>query len=266
MKRKSLLVLTLLMVVLSLSYVSIQAAFAQTDFNAYKGAAIDDSKIDGVIGNEWDDAAKYFDVAIDPQGTATVWTKNDGTNLYIAYQFTADSGDPWIAVQLGGNSCMASGADAALFGNNLPQFSKNGYVDCYLSGTGAIRADATQNGKGAMTVDSSNVVTVELKKPLNNGDSAGQDINWTLSETHTLILIWNSNILGSSGGSVSHSTKGNALGTATLRTVLINSAEKPSGATDGQPGFFGLSFVVVLVAIIAIAAVVILAVFLRRKK
>ena len=119
---------------------------------------------------------------------------------------------------------MQENADAALFGNNLPQFSKDGYSDCHLSGTGGVKPDDTQNGKGAMTVTSSNVVTVELKKPLNSGDAAGKDISWVIGETQNLVIVWNSNERGSSGGTTSHYGNGGTLGTATVRTILLNSA------------------------------------------
>ena len=258
------LVSTILMLVTTLAL--LECAAAEADFNAYSGAAIDDSKIDGNIGSEWDDAGKATGVAINPQGTADVWTKNDGTNLYIAIRFTADSNDPWVAVQLGGNSCMEAGADLALFGNNLPQFSKDGYVDGYMGGTGAAKPDATQNGKGALNVTSQNVVTVELKKPLNSGDIAGNDINWAQNQTQTLVVIWNSDNFGSSGGTTSHYRNGLELGTAIVRTLLINSN---SMAQSGNPILANIdtNTLIILVAILVVAVVaVILVVFLVRKR
>jgi hypothetical protein len=54
------------------------------DFIAQKGVAISDVDIDGVIGTEWDDAKQYDDVPITPSGTAKIWIKNDGANLYLA--------------------------------------------------------------------------------------------------------------------------------------------------------------------------------------
>ena len=264
MKKQAFLNLFFTVTLLIASYATIQFAAAQTDFNAYKGTAIDDSQIDGAIGSEWDDAAKYAGVAIDPQGTATVWTKNDGTFLYIAYQFTADAGNPWTGVQFGGNGSMEGGADGALFGDD--NYNIDGYVDIFMSGTGAAKADASQNGKGAMNVDSSNVVTVELKKPLSSGDTAGQDINWTVNETHTLVIIWDSNGRGSSGGATSHSTEGNALATADVKSILINSEQKQVGTTNGQPEVPALAYVVALVAVVAVVAIAVLAVFLKRKR
>jgi len=266
MKKQAFLFVFFTVTLLIASYAVIQSAFAQTDFNAYKGAEIDDNQIDGAIGTEWDDAAKYTGVAIDPKGTATIWIKNDGANLYIAYQFTADSNNPWTAVQLGGNSCMEGGADAGLFGNDDYPNGTNGYVDIYMSGTGAARADASQHGKGAITVDSSYTVTVELKKTLNSSDTAGNDINWKLGENHTLVIIWDSNGFGSSGGTASHSSRGTALGTATVRSVLINSNQKPAGAADGQPEIPALTYVVTLVAVISLVVIAVLAIFLKRKR
>src|SRR3989304_3921390 len=115
-----------------------------------------------------------------------------------------------------------------------------------LSMGSEISVDASQDGKGAVTIDSSNLVTVELKKPLSSGDSAGKDIAWTEDSTYALIIMWNSKLLGSSGGSITHG------GTQpTERTVLINS--------NGIPEFPGLIFATILVAT-AISAI-----FLRRR-
>lgn len=244
------------------SYASTQLASAQSDFNAYAGSTIEDSQIDGAIGAEWDDAAKYTGIAIDPQGTAEVWTKNDGTNLYIAVKFTADAGNPWVGIQLGGNSCMEANTDTALFGND--HYNVDGYVDCYMSPTGGAKADATKNGMGAISVDSSNVVTVELKKPLYSGDTDGRDINWAANETHTMIIIWDSNGLGSSGGMASHAG-GTVLGTGTVRTILVNSSEKPGSAANGGTAFPSSTYIVALVVVAAVAIVILAAILKRRK-
>jgi hypothetical protein len=71
--------------------------YAQHDFDAFLGNTISDNDIDGAIGSEWDDAGNYTNIAIDPQGTAEVWTKHDGTYLYMAVRFTADSDNPWVS-------------------------------------------------------------------------------------------------------------------------------------------------------------------------
>jgi hypothetical protein len=206
---------------------------AQPDFNAFSGSPIDDAAIDGAIGSEWDDAGSYSDVGISPQGNADIWTKQDGTYLYMAVRFTADSDNPWVAFLFGGTTCMQSGADGALFGND--EYAADGYRDISFNGFTEISVDATQNGKGAITVDSSNQVTVELKKPLNSGDSDGKDIAWTEDNTYALIIMWNSNLYGASGGSVTHSN-----GPLTDRTLLINS--------NVIPEFSGLMFAALLIA------------------
>ncbi len=43
-------------ILLATSYVIVQPALAQFDFDAFLGAAIPDGSIDGTIGSEWDDA------------------------------------------------------------------------------------------------------------------------------------------------------------------------------------------------------------------
>lgn len=211
--------------------------FAQQDFDAFSGNPIDDSAIDGTIGSEWDDASSYTDVAISPQGTAEIWTKQDGTYLYMAVRFTADSNNPWVAFLFGGTTCMQSGADGALFGHD--SYAANGYRDISFNGFADISVDASQDGTGAMTVDS-NLVTVELKKPLNSGDSDGKDVAWTQENTYALIIMWNSNLYGASGGSVTHSN-----GPLTDRTILINS--------NVIPEFSSLLFAALLVATAASA-------------
>jgi hypothetical protein len=162
----------------------------------------------------------------------------------MAVRFTADSSNPWLALLLGGTTCMQANTDGALFGHD--EFAANGYRDISYGGVGVMTVDATQDGKGAIAVGSSNLITVELKKPLSSGDSAGKDIAWTADNTYALIIMWNSNLLGSSGGSITHG------GTQpTQRTVLINS--------KAIPEFPGLIFATILVAT-AISAI-----FLRRR-
>jgi hypothetical protein len=162
----------------------------------------------------------------------------------MAVRFTADSSNPWLALLLGGTTCMQADTDGALFGHD--EFAANGYRDISYGGVGVMTVDATQDGKGAIAVGSSNLVTVELKKPLSSGDSAGKDIARTEDNTYALIIMWNSNLFGSSGGSITHG------GTQpTQRTVLINS--------NAIPEFPGLIFAIILVA------TVISAIFLRRR-
>ncbi len=213
---------------------AIQRVSAESDFTAFLGNQISDSEIDGVIGSEWDDAGYYTNVAIDPQGTADVWTKHAGAYLYIAVRFTADSDNPWVCFQLGRTACMVANTDGAIFGHD--SYAANGYRDIFFNGIAAVTVDDSQDGTGAMTVNASNVVTVELKKPLSSGDSDGKDIEWTVDSTYSLIIMWNSNDYGSSGGSVSHDD-----GSLTARTIFINSV-------DTIPEFSGLLFAVLLVA------------------
>jgi hypothetical protein len=206
---------------------------AQYDFEAFLGNTISDSEIDGNIGSEWDDAGNYTDVAISPQGTAEIWTKHDGTYLYIAVRFTADSDNPWVAFLFGGTLCMEENTDGVIFGHD--SYAANGYRDISFAGFSPVGVDASQDGTGAITVDSSNLVTVELKKPLKSGDSDGKDIAWTEGSTYALIIMWNSNLYGASGGSVTHSD-----GPLADRTIFINS--------NAIPEFPGLMFTAILVA------------------
>lgn len=80
-----------------------------------------------------------------------------------------------------------------------------------------MKADVTQNGKGALTVGAGNVITIELKKPLSSGDAAGKDISWAIGGTYTMVIAWDSDGGGSSGGKVDH-TGGT---TPTARTIFI---------------------------------------------
>jgi len=188
---------------------------AVADLIAQKGAAIADADIDGTIGTEWNDAKQYDDLPITPSGTAKIWVKNDGTYLYMAVQFTADSNDPWVAFEFDATGCMDSGVDGALFGHS--DYADNGYVDIKFAGPGPIEVDATQDGVGAISVDSGNLVTVELKKPLSSGDSAGSDIAWTVGGTYNIVIAWDTNGGGSSGGNISHRSA-----TPLARTILIS--------------------------------------------
>jgi len=233
MKKLTFLFLTLTLGLLITTCATITPVSAQHDFSAFLGNPIDDTGIDGAIGSEWDDAGNYTSVAISPQGTAETWIKHDGTYLYMAVRFTADSDNPWVSLQLGGTTCMTVDTDGALFGHD--SYAANGYQDISFASFGPISVDASQDGKGAITIGSSNLVTIELKKPLSSGDSAGKDMTWMEDETYALIIMWDSNGGGSSGGSASHSD-----GPRTERTILINS--------NVIPELSGLMFTTVLVA------------------
>jgi hypothetical protein len=204
----AILVVTLLAVFI----IPIQAQF---DFDSFLGSSISNEEIEGVIGSEWDDAGNYPNIAIEPTGKAEIWTKNDGTYLYIAIRFTADSSNPWVGIQFERTSHMSSGADGAIFGHD--RIGANQYRDISFGGLGSISSDANQDGVGAIEVGTSNLVTIELKKPLSSGDSVGADIDWNVEESYNLIILWDSNGGGSEGGSSDHT------GSSLLnRTIFIN--------------------------------------------
>lgn len=215
------------------AYVVVEPVYAQFDFNAFLGNPILDEEIDGIIGSEWDDAGNHPDITIQPQATAEIWTKHDETYLYIAMQFTADSSNPWVAFQFDFTSHMSSGADGALFGHD--RLGPNEYRDISFGGLGSITADTIQDGVGAIRVGDSNLITVELKKPLRSGDSVGDDIYWTEGNTYTLVIRWDSNGGGSSEGGSSHLS-----GSVGHRTVFIN--------TNEIPEFSSLALLIVLTA------------------
>ena len=233
MNRLTYLSVFLMAALLATACLTVEVVYAQFDFDAFLGNPILDEEIDGIIGSEWNDAGSHPDITIEPQATAEIWTKHDETYLYIAMQFTADSSNPWVAFQFDLASHMSSGADGALFGHD--RLGPNEYRDIYFGGLGSISVDATQHGVGAMSVGDSNLITVELKKPLSSGDSAGDDIEWTVSNTYTLVIRWDSNGGGSSGGSSSHWS-----GPVGHRTIFIN--------TNEIPEFSSLTLLIVLTA------------------
>lgn len=220
MKKNSFLLITLTLTLLYVSLVYISPVQAQPDLNAYSGTAIADGQIDGSVGSEWSDAGSFTGVLINPQGTADIFLKNDGENLYVAIEFTADSSNPWLAIMFADAGHMTGSTDGALFGNDA--FSANGYMDAYFGGAGVVIADAAQNGLGAINVDNDDHITVELKKPLNSGDSAGKDIDWSVGNTYSLTIMWDTNGAGSSGGSVNHYE-----GSLTDKTLVINANAIP---------------------------------------
>lgn len=234
MKRLTYLLLTVMIGFLATTYVAITPVSAAFDFDAYNGVAISDANIDGILGTEWDDAGHYIDVPIDPSGVAEIWTKHDGTNLYIAIKFDADSPDPWLTIQLGTTECMDL-ADAAIFGNN--NLEASGYSDASLSFP-SVSNDTTQDGVGNMSVGAEDMITIELKKPLNSGDSDGKDIAWSEGSTYNLVIAWDSNGAGSSGGGANH-WEGT---TPTERSILIDPVAIPE--------FSGLMFIAVLIALV----------------
>lgn len=193
----------------------IMAGVGGADLVAKRGTAVADASIDGTIGTEWSDAQSYTNIPITPTGTASIWVKNDGTNLYMAVQFTADSNNPWVALQLGATGCMDANSDGALFGHS--SYADNGYVDIKYDGAGPIIVDGTQNGRGAISVGAGNLVTIELKKPLASGDTAGSDTAWTVGNTYSLVIAWDTNGGGSSGGTTNHRSAN-----PIARTIMIS--------------------------------------------
>jgi len=236
MKKIASMVLIVTLSLLVISFIGGQRGIGQPlpDFNAYRGLAIPDASIDGTIGTEWDDAGQYTNVAIDPSGTADIWTKNDGTNLYIAIRFTADNNNPWLALQLGADTCMDNSADVVIFGDD--NLNATGYTDAFFDSGSSAAADTTQNGVGAMTVTPvGNVVTIELRKPLNSGDATGRDIAWADSSTNNMVIAWDSNGNGSGPGGTANHKVGT---TPTGRKIFIN--------PNVIPEFPGWTFVAVL--------------------
>jgi len=129
---------------------------------------------------------------------------------------------------------MTPDTESALFGND-GQAAK-GYRDISFGCYGDIPADSTQDGIGAMIVSATNLVTAELKKPLNSRDSEGKDIEWSEDNTYALVIMWDSDGGGSNGGNVGHK-----IGIPTARIMFIN--------PDVIPEFPGLIFLAVLAAI-----------------
>ena len=241
LNRLAFLSLFLMITLLVTACVTIELVYAQFDFNAFLGNSISNEEIDGIIGSEWDAARNYLDIAIEPQATADIWTKHDETYLYIAMQFTADSANPWVAFQFALSNHMSSGADGAIFGHD--RLGANEYRDISFGGLGSISADPIQDGVGAINVGALNLITVELKKPLNSGDSSGSDIDWTLGNSYTLIIRWDSNGGGSSGGGSSHLS-----GSANDKTIFINPNEIPEFSTLTL--FLTITTITVLVVIL----------------
>lgn len=202
---------------------SVKPVNAQTDLSAFFGNAIPDSQIDGTIGSEWSDADKQAgdqELPISPQGHADMWVKQDGTFLYIALILNSDSNNPWVAIMFSSAINVTANTDGALLGHD--GYSANGYADISFGDAGAISNDAVQDGKGAIRIGVSNQVTIELKKPLNSGDSAGKDLAWAQGSTYALTVMWDTDGDGSSGGTVNHSS-----GSPAWLTILINSSPVP---------------------------------------
>jgi hypothetical protein len=214
----------LIILVISLSILIIAptnlVSAQKTDFVAVRGASIPDSQIDGNIGPEWNDASSYTDVSIALQGIAHVWIKQDGTYLYLALEFLADSTDPWIALEFGNSACMSANADGALF--NSDNFCPNSYSDISYTQNAGVASDECQDGKGAISVNASKFVSLELKKPLSCNDTPGKDVSWAEGNTYSILMTWDSNGGGSSGGATNHANQA-----PPAQTILISSKPIP---------------------------------------
>jgi hypothetical protein len=219
MKKILLLILLISLVVLIIAPTNLVSA-QQTDFVAVRGASIPDNQIDGNIGAEWNDASSYTDVSIAPHGIAHVRIKQDGTYLYLALEFLADSTNPWVAFEFGNSACMSTSADGALF--NDDNYCPNSFSDISFTQNVGVASDKTQDGKGAISVNASKFVSLELKKPLSCGDTSGKDMSWSEGNTYSVLMTWDSNGGGSSGGATNHAAQA-----PVAQTILISSNSIP---------------------------------------
>jgi hypothetical protein len=233
----------------------------------FLGNSINNSDIDGIIGDEWDDITSYTNEKISPQGSAQIWLKHDQTHLYIAVVFEADSNNPWIALQLGNPNCMTSNTDGAIFGHD--DLSPNGYQDISFGGFGIIRSDISQDGIGAMDI-TMNTVTIEIKKPLNTQDADGKDIQWSPANSYDIIIMWDSNGGGSSGGTTSHTSnnpkpKNIYLETQTTPSPTPTSTQSPSPTPSPSPALPDLTTIIAIIVVVLIV-IAILIYFRKRSK
>lgn len=226
MDKRVLLLACFLIGTLTLAVAAAGFVSAQAGLSAYSGSTIADSEIDGTIGEEWDDAGRYTNVTLNPAGTADLWIKHDETYMYIALSFTADSNNPWVGFQFVGGNCMVADADGALFGHD--KFSADGYHDIFFGDMPVIGSDGVQDGVGTFNVDSLNNVVIELKKPLRSGDAAGRDVAWAVGDERSILIMWDSDAGGSSGGNTSH-----RVGNRAANTILINPEPIPEISTFG---------------------------------
>ncbi len=252
----------ILLLIFPLISITIPFVNAQSDFTMFLGSSINDSNIDGVIGDEWDDVLSYNNIEISPHGNAQIWIKHDQTHLYVAVIFEADSNNPWIALQLGNPNCMTSNTDGAIFGHDL--LSSDGYQDIYFGGFGIIRSDISQDGKGAMNISVSNTVTVEVKKPLNTQDADGKDIQWSENNFYDVIIMWDSDGGGSSGGTTSHTSN-----SPKPKTIYIELQETPAPSPtptqSPSPTPIELSTILAIIIVVMILSALLIY-FIKIKK
>lgn len=264
-KRTVILSTVTLLLFISVLFSSLAFVNAQPDLTMFLGSSISDSDIDGIIGSEWDDITSYTNEEISPQGSAQIWLKHDQTHLYVAVVFEADSNNPWVALQLGNPNCMTSNTDGAIFGHD--DLSPNGYNDIYFGGFGVIRSDSSQDGVGAMDI-SMNTVTIELKKLLNTQDDDGRDIEWSADNSYDIIIMWDSDDNGSSGGTTSHTSNNPTpknIYLETQTTPTPTPTQSPTPTPSPSPGFPDLTMIIVIIVIVVIVAVVFIY-FIRRSK
>lgn len=243
---KKITLLSLLLMVLALAALPGHVSFADASFTAKDATEIVDAMIDGTIGTEWDDSNKYTDVAIVPEGTATIWIKHDQTNFYLAIQFTSDIPAPWLAIMFDSTKCMKTGSDGALFGDT---YSPTSYADIYYLWEGAwgtgVKYDASQDGVGAIevTVAAPYLVTVELKKLLDGGDTDGKDTKWSTGGTYNLVIAWDSDGRGNPGGGAADHSSGTAVG----YTVFIEGVDAQGSIVISLESMLFLVGVVILI-------------------
>ena len=163
---------------------------------------------------------------------------------------------------------MTSNTDGAIFGHD--DLSPNGYQDISFGGFGVIRSDASQDGVGAIDI-SMNTVTIELKKPLNSQDETGNDIQWSEDSSYDIIIMWDSNGGGSSGGTTSHTSTNPKPKTIYLEPQVIQPSPTPTQSPSPTPSpsptsdfpDFTATITIITVVIIVVA---ILIYFIKYRK
>lgn len=253
---RKIIISSLVLIILALVMPLEHASIAGTSFTVASGTEIADVMIDGVIGTEWDDANNYAEVTIMPKGTATIWTKHDQTNLYIAIQFTSETSTPWLAIAFDSVGYMRMGSDGAVFGdtNSPTPYADVHYVSQGPWGVG-VKYDVSQNGAGAMKVvaTATYVVTAELRKSLKSGDTDGRDIEWSVGGTYNLAIAWDSDGGGNPGG-----------GTANHRSGIVGCTVFIEGPATGVL-VIPLESMVFLVGVIVLIVFDVILVFKRRR-
>lgn len=144
---------------------------------------------DQVISSFWSDIPA-FEVSEYTVDTTQGYVKSAHDDYYSYFLFAYASSLKWIAVELDADTanCMEAGHDGWVFGNSSSITGFSWVGDVHFLGDNQHPAQDARNDVSfeRVTDSASGLTFVEMKRALDTGDTAGNDIVFTIDTTYTV--------------------------------------------------------------------------------